>query len=162
MGHEVKLRDRDATLVVSTRRSVRVSEIGAVLGRAFGEVYGYLGATTVESNGPPFVIYHGAPVGDELFDIEICAPVTRPVGAPAGWQMQELPAGAFVTLLHVGPYDSIGAAYGTVAAWIDSHELVVAGPPREVYLSEPETPPDQVKTVIEFPVTAQPAPLASR
>ena len=92
------------------------------------------------------------PDGDEPFDVEVCAPVAGPVEAPAGWALQERPAGRFATLMHVGPYDTIGGAYDELTGWIGAHGLVVAGPPREVYLSEPSTPPAQTRTIIEFPV----------
>jgi effector-binding domain-containing protein len=161
MGGEVKVGRREAALVVAKRLPVRLSEIGGVIGRAFGEVYGYLGARGAVPQGPPFIIYHGAPVGDDPFDIEICAPVGRAVDPPAGWQVQELPAGTFVTLLHVGPYDTIGAAYEALGAWIPENGYVVAGPPREVYLSEPETPPEQIRTIVEFPVVEAVTPAAT-
>jgi effector-binding domain-containing protein len=152
MELEVRIERRDAALVVSKRLPVRLSEIGGVIGRAFGEVYGHLGTRGIASDGPPFVVYHGTPVADDPFDMEICAPVARTTDPPAGWQMQELPAGTFVTLLHVGPYDTIGAAYDSLTAWIGAHDLAIAGPPREVYLSEPGTPPEQIRTILEFPV----------
>ena len=152
MVHQVKLRERDAVLIVSKRLPVTLSGIGDVLGRALGEVYRQLGATGAEADGPPFVIYHGHPVSDEPFDIDICAPVSRVIDPPGGWQIQELPAGSFVSLLHVGPYETLGVAYDTLAEWVRAHELVMAGPPREVYLSEPGTPPEEVNTVVEFPV----------
>lgn len=152
MEGEFKVGRREAALVVSKRFPVRLSEIGSVMGGAFGEVYGYLGARGAEPKGPPFVVYHEAPVGDDPFDIEVCAPVARAVEPPAGWQAQELPAGTFVTLLHVGPYDTIGAAYEALWAWIPEHGYAAAGPPREVYLSEPGTPPEQIRTIVEVPV----------
>jgi effector-binding domain-containing protein len=158
MEREVKVGPRGPEIIVSKRLAVRLSEIGPVMGTAFGEVYGFLAARGVEQHGPPFVIYHGTPSGDDPFEIEICAPVVREAGAPAGWQTQVLPAGTFATLLHVGPYDTVGAAYGTLAAWIGSHGLAMAGPPREVYLSEPETPPDQVRTIVEWPVSETSTP----
>jgi effector-binding domain-containing protein len=161
MAGEVKVGQRNAALVVSKRFPVRLSEIGGVMSGAFGEVYGHLGARGAEPMGPPFVIYHGAPVGDDPFDIEVCAPVARAVDPPPGWQTQELPAGMFVTLLHVGPYDTVGVAYETVLAWIPEHGYAVAGPPREVYLSEPETPPDQIRTIVEVPVVEAAAPVAA-
>ena len=161
MEREVKIGRREAALVVSKRLPVRLTDIGGVLGAAFGEVYGHLGMRGVESQGPPFVIYHGTPLSDDPFDVEICAPVARAIDPPAGWQVRELPAGTFVTLLHVGPYDTTGAAYDTLAAWIGAHGLAVAGPPREVYLSEPATPPDQVKTIVELPVSGVAAPAAT-
>ena len=161
MEREAKIGRREATLVVSKRLPVRLSEIGSVIGRAFGEVYGHLGARGIASAGPPFVIYHGIPVADDPFEIEICAPVARTADPPVGWQMQELPAGTFVTLLHVGPYDTVASAYDELTAWIGAHDLAIAGPPREVYLSEPETPPEAVRTIVEVPVVEDPGPIAA-
>ncbi len=161
MGHEVKVGRREAALVVSKRFPVRLSEIGGAIGAAFGEVYGQLGAQGVASEQPPFVIYHGMPEGDAPFDVEVCAMVDRPVEAPAGWELQELPAGLFATLMHVGPYDTVGSTYDTLTEWIGAHDLAVSGPPREVYLSEPGTPPEETRTIVEFPVTEVRAPVAA-
>ncbi len=161
MGSEIKVADRGALLVVSKRLPVTLSEIGGILGAAFGEVYGHIQARGATPAGPPFVIYHGVPVADLPFDVEICAPVTRAIDPPAGWRLQELPAGRFATLVHVGPYDTLGATYDALGQWIGTHDLAVAGPPREVNLSEAGTPPEQTRTVVEFPVVAAAAPAVS-
>jgi effector-binding domain-containing protein len=155
MDHTVVVREREAALVVSRRTAVTLGEIGNVLGAAFGEVYGSIGSTAPD--GPPFVIYHGMPEGDLPFEIQVCAPVRTAVEPPAGWILEELPAGAFASLVHVGPYTSIGSAYEELARWIPEHAMTMAGPPREVYLSEPETPPELIRTVVEFPVAPVPA-----
>ncbi len=163
MEHEVKVGQREAALVMAKRVAVRLSEIGRVMGSAFGEVYGHLGARGIEPAGEPFVIYHGMPQADLPFDIEICAPIGRATDeAPDGWCVQELPAGTFATLVHVGPYDTVGASYETMGAWIEAHGLEAAGPPREVYLSPPDTPPERIRTVIEFPVVEMVAPVTAR
>jgi effector-binding domain-containing protein len=162
MEHEVKVQRREATLVLAKRTPVRLSEIGQVLGMAFGEVYAGVQAHGGDADGPPFVIYHEVPAGDNPFEIEICAPVRRAIEAPAGWSLTELPAGVFASMLHVGPYDTVATAYGAIVEWIGSHGYAVAGPPREVYFSEPETPPEQVRTIIEFPVAQVMAPAGVR
>ena len=159
MGHEVKVQHRETALVLAKRLPVRLSEIGWNLGTAFGEVYGHLEAHGGDPDGPPFVIYHGLPAGDEPFDIEICAPVQHAIEPPSGWKLTELPGGTFASLLHVGPYDSVRKGYDTLLAWLGAHDLAVAGPPREVYLSDPATPPEQIRTVIEFPVAEVAAPV---
>jgi AraC family transcriptional regulator len=146
---------------VSKRLPVTLPEIGRVMSAAFGEVYGYLGAHGIQPDGPPFVIYHGVPRGDDPFDIEICAPVAAAPDAPTGWHVQELPAGTFATMLHVGPYDTLGAAYGRMTAGLGAHQLANAGPPREVYLSEPGTPPEELMTIIEFPVIEVASPVVA-
>jgi effector-binding domain-containing protein len=150
--HEVKVGRREATLVMSKRLPVPISEMGGVFSAAFGEIYGHLGAHRIEPAGPPFVIYHGVPQGDTPVDLEICAPLGRAADPPMGWRLAELPAGMFATLMHVGPYDTIGTAYETLTSWIGTHDLVMAGPPREVYFSPPDTPPDRIRTIIEVPV----------
>jgi AraC family transcriptional regulator len=160
MEHEVKVGHRDAILVISRRMPVRLSGIGPAMAQAFGEVYAYAGSHGAQPSGPPFVIHHGMPFGDDPFDIEVCAPGARAVGAPEGWAVAELPAGTFATLLHVGPYDTIGDAYAAMMAWVEASGVTVVGPPREVYLSEPGTPPEQVRTIIEFPVSEAPVPVA--
>jgi effector-binding domain-containing protein len=152
MEVEVKVGRREATLIMSKRLAVPIPEMGTVFGKAFGEAYGYLSMRGVPAQGPPFTIYHEMPQADRPVDLEICAPIGRAVDPPEGWQVYELPAGTFATLLHVGPYDSIGAGYEAMWTWIGEHGLTVTGPPREVYLSPPEVPPDQVKTIIEVPV----------
>jgi effector-binding domain-containing protein len=45
--------------------------------------------------------------------------------------------------------------------WIGTHDLSVAGPPREVYLSPPDTPPDKIRTIVELHVTRVAAPLSA-
>jgi effector-binding domain-containing protein len=159
MAHEVKVGRREAALVVAKRVPVTLAEIGGVISRTFGEVYGHLGTRGAVPEGPPFVIYHGSPASGEPFDIEICAPVPVAVEPPAGWQLQELPAGLFATLLHVGPYDTIGEAYAAITARVGEHGFVAAGPPREVYLSEPTVPPEQIRTIVELPVVEVAAPV---
>jgi effector-binding domain-containing protein len=159
MDHEVKVQHREPALVLAKRLPITLADIGWTLGAAFGEAYGHIQARGEATDGPPFVIYHGLPAGDEPFDIEICAPVKRAIDPPSGWQLTELPGGTFASLLHVGPYDTVRQGYDTLLAWLGGHDLAVAGPPREVYLSDPSTPPNQIRTVIEFPSAEITAPV---
>lgn len=161
MEGEVKVGRREATLIMSKRLAVPIPEMGAVFGKAFGEAYGYLGMRAIPSQGPPFIIYHEVPQADRPVDLEICAPIGRTVDPLEGWQVYELPAGTFATLLHTGPYDTIASGYEAMWTWIGEQGLTAAGPPREVYLSPPETPPAQVKTIIEVPVAEVAAPSAT-
>ena len=152
MQTDFKVRELGTLLVLSRRRMVRLSDIGSVISQSFSEVYGAVGPLGAAS-AEPFIVYHGRPgAGDPPFEIEICAPVNRPIEALPGWQLQELPAGTFASVLHVGPYDHLGTAYDELESWIGREGYAIAGPPREVYLSEPSTPPDDIRTVVEFPV----------
>jgi effector-binding domain-containing protein len=150
MSLEVTVRERDEIAILSKRTAVRLPEIGELIAGSFAEAYAAIGGA---AGGPPFVIYEGIPHEDDPFEIEICAPVAAPVEAPQGWQARTLPAGLFASTVHVGPYDSVGATYDALAAWVAASGLVVAGPPREVYLSPPSVPPAEIRTVVEFPVS---------
>jgi effector-binding domain-containing protein len=163
MQTDFKVRDRQPMTVMSQRVSVRLANIGAVIGASFGEAYGFLGAGGAAGE-PPFIIYHGTPTeGDRPFEIEICAPIAKPVEPPPGWIVTELPAGRFASVVHIGSYDTLGTAYDELESWTGRQGFAIAGPPREVYLSEPSTPVADIRTVVEFPVVESKAavPVAS-
>lgn len=152
MDIEVKVRQRESALALTKRCLVRISDIGPAIASAFGEIYGYLGAHRVATSDPPFVIYTSMPGPDSPFEIEVCAPVRGAIDPPAAWRLTELPAGTFASTVHAGSYETLGQTYARFDAWLTDHGYAKAGPPREVYLSEPATPPDLTRTVIEYPV----------
>ena len=156
MEHPVHVVDRPALRVVAKRLQADLAAIGPTLAQSFGEIFATISAGRAEPAGPPFVIYHSMPVPGEPLDIEVCAPVAGALEPPPPWAMMELPAGTFASLMHVGPYETVGAAYDLLSAWIPDHGLAIAGPPREVYLSPPSTPPERIQTIVEFPVTRAP------
>lgn len=156
MSHEVTVREIPEQSVIARRVSIHQAAMGATFAATFRSAYGYLGAADLTPVGPPFVIYHGRD-GDR-WDVEICAPFEgRPsadVAFPAGLGMARLPAVTVVRTLHRGPYDTLPAAYQELAAWAAAHNYEASGPPRECYLSPPGTPPTEIETVIEQPVTS--------
>lgn len=156
MEHEVHVVDRPALRVAAKRVSVAIETIGPTLAQSFNEVYGAIAAAGAEAAGPPFVIYHSMPSPGQPLVIEICAPVSGPFEPREPWRLLVLPAGTFVSQMHVGPYDTVGETYTTLSEWVPAHGLAIAGPPREVYLSDPATPPDQIQTIIEYPVLRAP------
>ena len=147
------VRHREAAIVLAKSLEVRVADLPSVIGSSFGDVYAYLGRHRVATAEPPFIIYQGQPGPENApFPIQICAPISLPMEPPPGWTCTTLPAGLFASVIHVGPYDSLGIAYDDLTAWIGRQGLAVGGPPREVYLSDPSTPPQETRTVVEFPV----------
>lgn len=156
MEHEIHVVDRPALRVVAKRVPTAIETIGTTLEQAFGEIYPAISAAGIEASGPPFVIYHSLPLYGVALDIEICAPVDGPFTPPTPWQMTELPAGTFASCLHIGPYDTVEATYSAMTSWIPIHGLEISGPPREVYMSEPSTPPEETRTIVEFPVARVP------
>jgi effector-binding domain-containing protein len=138
--------------VLYRHRSVPHAELGETIGFTFGELYACVEASGANPGGPPFVIYQSGSQPGVRWEIDICVPVAAPMDAPLCAECIELPSGSVVSLLHVGPYDTLSDAYAQIEAFIAEHRLQQAGPPREFYFSEPDVPPAQTRTLVEWPV----------
>lgn len=56
-------------------------------------------------------------------------------------------------ILHVGPFDSLGADFDRLGAWMSQHRADLRGAPRCVYLDDPQaTPAEQLRTWVAVPV----------
>ncbi len=157
MAYEVTLKDTHPQHILYRRLSVEIEGLPAAIGGTFERLYAHLAAIGVPPAGAPFVIYRSDP-GSKVWDVEVCAPVSREVEAPAGLEYRTLSGGLVASTLHVGPYEQLGSAYDALAAWVGQQGYRSADAPREVYLSPPETPSDQIRTIIEWPVV--PAPVS--
>jgi effector-binding domain-containing protein len=144
-----ELTDSPHRHVVYQHFVVPLDDLPATMGKSFTALYGRIAQAGVIPAGPPFVIYHNM---ESPWIIDVCAPTATPLAPTAEFQVKEMAATRIVSLLHVGPYNTVGTAYDQVNAYIKEHALMVAGPPREIYLSPPDTPPDKIQTIIEWPV----------
>jgi effector-binding domain-containing protein len=60
-----------------------------------------------------------------------------------------------VSLMHKGPYESVGPAYETMWSWMTGRGYSPAGPPMELYYSDPnKVPPEEYLTEIQMPIVA--------
>lgn len=60
------------------------------------------------------------------------------------------------TTVHSGRYEEIAPAYHTLTGWISEHGYEIAGPPREIYLNDPQTTsPGDLLTRVEFPICTE-------
>jgi effector-binding domain-containing protein len=73
---------------------------------------------------------------------EIRELVAQPAAVEHAVSAISLPAGRAAVLRHVGPYQGLRDAFGQLRSWIDEHGEAVAGPPWEVYVTDPRTEPD--------------------
>ena len=149
---EVSVSQSPPRRVLSRHVTVDEADLPSTLGTTFAEIYGHLGRAHVEPDGPPFVVYHDSSEPGVRWDIDICAPIAKAVEPPPDLEYSELPGGRVCSLLHAGPYSTLGEAYAQIQRYIEQHRLTRAGPPREFYLSEAEVPPDETMTLIEQPI----------
>ena len=138
--------------VLTIRTSTTVDKIPELLGELFGEVYAHIQQHGQQPAGMPFSMYHSM-VGGTV-DFEPGIPVASPLEGAGRVQAGELPSGTVATVTHMGPYEALGQTWVALMEWIGSQDLQPAGPPWEVYVTDPGKEPDQSKwrTDIFFPV----------
>jgi effector-binding domain-containing protein len=96
---------------------------------AFPELFGWLGEHGVAPAGPPFIRFYEVDHAGEPLDVEVGVPVE---GAPDGdgrVRPDALPAGSYLTFVHVGPYQSdsmpdLGDARAELMAWAEENGVV--------------------------------------
>ena len=152
--HLITVREAQPVSVLARRLVVDTPNLGATIGSVLGELYAVLGRSGVAHAGPPFAIYHDRLEGGARWDVELCAPIAGALAQPAGLICRVVPGGKVVTTVHRGPYEELEGVYAALTRWAGEHRLVFMGPPREFYLSEPDTPPAEIQTVVEWPVAS--------
>ncbi len=135
MRYEIEIREVPEHTVVTLREHVPMAVIAKAIGEGFGEVAEAVGRAAATITGMPFAIFHE--LDPVAVDLELGFPVDQilDVGRVHG---ATLPGGRVASTIHAGPYDEVAGAYEALTAWIEANHERPSGPPREVYLNEPE------------------------
>lgn len=158
MPYQVSVKEVAAVPVASLTLHTSLATIGADMGRGLGTVAGAIGTAGLRPGGTPFVIYHDVIDEQTAGDIEICVPVPSGTTLPDGpVRCREVAGGPVAATVHRGPYQEISPAYHVVAGWIEEQGVQPAGPPREVYLNDPQAvTADDLLTEVQFPIDRTP------
>ena len=155
MSYDVGIIDQAPVTVASVRIHTDLAHIGEDIGRGFSALMAAIAGQAVTASGPPLTVYLDVIDEHTEGDIEVCVPVAGTLSSDAEVSTRELAGGSMAATLHQGPYDQIGPAYQAVIDWITEQGHAVAGPPREVYLNDPQAvPPEDLLTRVEFPIFA--------
>ena len=163
MTHEPQLQERAARPYAGIRTSVTMDGLSAAVDEAFPELFGWLASRALEVAGPPFIRYHVIDMQAEL-EIELGVPADVPVDAAVGDRGRirpgTLPAGRYVVLRHVGPYDGLVAGNAALLDWAREHAIALdswdtshgtAWRGRvEHYLTNPAAEPDPAKWEVDI------------
>jgi effector-binding domain-containing protein len=153
MAQQCELKERTKQPTLTIRTTTSVQHLSDVLGKAYGEIFQYLGSMGEAPTGPPFVVYYNMDM--ENLDIGIGFPVAKELPDEGKIQAEEIPAGKYASCLYTGPYDDIGDAYDALTAWVEENDYEATGLAYEFYLNDPsETPPEELQTHILFPLKA--------
>jgi DNA-binding transcriptional MerR regulator len=155
----IRERDVPAQLVLTEKRSLRITELKGWLPEALSRL-----AATAASHGDVFVIYHGEVNEDSDGPVEVCAPIacetrfSARLWPGAAVRLEAAHREAYVTISRAQlEFPQILSAFDAVGQWIAGSGRCQAGPPREVYLTGTDVaaaaPGDPVCDVA-FPVAA--------
>lgn len=147
-----EITQRNPQSIVAVRRVCKQAAIGSAIQEVFGILGPKFASGELPMAGPPFARYLA--FSPERVEMEVGAPVAKPLASQGQIVAGELPGGRAVTYLHVGPYEELHAAWRKVEAWIKEQGLAGAGAPWESYLTDPSKEPDTAKyqTLIVWPV----------
>jgi effector-binding domain-containing protein len=136
--------------------------VPAFVDRVFPELFVWLREHRVEPAGAPFIRYRQLDADGEPLALEVGAPVNGNVAGDDRVRADALPAGRYLTMLHVGPYRSetapdLAAARDRLMSWAEQQGIVysretdrgvalpccleryLVGPPEEADFSKWET-----------------------
>ena len=122
------------------RLTVPRDEVRGVMGPGITEVYSTLGAQGIQPSGPWFT--HHLKMDPDVFDFEICVPVTTPVTATGRVRAGQLRAATVARTVYRGPYEGLAPAWGELMKWIEAEGHPPAPDLWECYVAGPESSSD--------------------
>lgn len=153
MPYTTQIEDVPPQLIAATRLHTSLAKVGNDIGVGFARLVPALGHAGVEPAGPPLIVYHDIIDEQTDGDIEICIPIQAAFAGSDHTYSRELEGGSVATTVHHGRYEEIAPAYHTLTGWISEQGHEITGPPREIYLNDPQTvAPDDLRTRVEFPI----------
>lgn len=150
MEYQCKVKEQSAQPVLSVRTHAAVQDLPALFGKIYGAIMQYLAELGEQPAGMPFTAYHNMDM--QNLDLEIGFPVARKLAGKGEIQASEFPGGKLASVMHIGPYDQLGAAYDALGKWVQAQGYVPTGAMYEMYYDGPETPPQETRTEILMPV----------
>jgi effector-binding domain-containing protein len=130
-------------------KNVKMQELGLKIGEAFTRLNGFVKENKYTMTGPPFTIW------PSMENFSAAFPVAEDVKAEKELRFRnESPYNAYV-VKYYGAYDKNMHVYEAMDAFIKEKGAKPAGPPREVYITDPELEKDTAKWLTEmvFPVS---------
>lgn len=151
MSDDVLVKQIPAQQALVVRKTAKMSDVSKALGEGFGTIVRHAQETGAHFAGPPFAMYPEPP--SESLTFFVCMPVAPGATGGEGVEIQDLPAVEAATLVHKGPYHGLPGSWQRMMGWVAAQGRQPAGPPREVYLSDPgEVPEEELLTELVVPL----------
>lgn len=136
------------------RRTSKIADMPETMGEGFASLGAKLASANTAPAGMPLAHYLDYDETSTTFDLgfPIRSEDAEAVRA-AGLEVGETPSGQVMKGTHIGPYDKANETYQAMLAEVKSKGLTAARDMWEVYFSPPETPPEEIRTDIIWPVS---------
>jgi len=154
VSQEPRIEERAAQHYAGIQATVPMDGISAAVDQAFPELFGWLAGTGTAPAGPPFIRFLVIDM-EALLQLELGVPVAEPIAESGRIQPGVLPAGRYVVLRHIGPYDGLIDANAALQQWAQDHGLEFDmrdtpegsawGSRFEQYNTDPSAEPDPAK-----------------
>jgi effector-binding domain-containing protein len=122
-------------------------------GHLWDELESFLYRHQIKPEGPCFTIYYS---DEPNIDTEVCEPVSSAIPEDSKVNQHMLTdVDTMATVVHKGPFISIGEAYTAIIKWIEANGYQINGPAREIYLRPADNgsqTDSETVTEIQFPV----------
>lgn len=151
---EITEKEVKAQPIISIREVVTPDKISAKLGEMYGKLMAYLKKNEAEPAGMPLAIYHEYAPDKNRVDMEAALPVSKELKGEGPVKFGKTYEGKVAATVHWGSYESSEATYNAIEKWMKDNKKSPAGPPWEVYITDPTMEKDTAKwqTEIVFPV----------
>lgn len=150
MSYICELKQQAAQPALSVRTRATAQDLPELFSKTFSAIMQYLGELGEQPTGMPYAAYYNMDM--QNLDIEIGFPVAQKIPGKAEIQSSEFPGGKLASVMHIGPYDQVGPAYDALTQWMKEKGYETTGVVYELYYSEPDTPPEEIRTEIIFPL----------
>lgn len=148
LSYEIEERTIEPLLVAGIRMRGKYSDSG----QGFSQLGKKMGRYMM---GKPLCLYYDGEYREDDADFEPCFPLRKEVSSD-DFDIRTLPAINCITLVHQGPYDSLGQSYARLFEYVKQKNLELQLPSREVYLKGPgmifKGNPKKYLTEIQLPI----------
>lgn len=129
-------------LYVERSSSMDPADIGAAMGRAFGDVMAFLEHHGIAPAGPPLAVYGDHDDTRMAFRAGVFVSANAARAAEGDLRADATPGGEVIHFTHVGPYSLLRDSHRALMEHCAAEGLKVGAPTWEVYVDDPATTPE--------------------